>query len=250
MGRITDTVKHLIIINVLFFIGSKIFGNTAFDLLSLWFPENKNFHVWQIITHMFMHHPTFYFHIIFNMLGIYMFGSPLEQIWGKWRFLFFYFSCGIGAVLLPMAIDYYHFSDSLNLLLENGFDKAEILNVLNNGQYDTRWADVLGQDQLNQLLNLFNQNSLGASGALMGLLVAFGMYFPNAALMLIFLPIPIKAKYFIPLLLAYEIISGFTGGTSLFGINVGHWAHVGGALMGLVITYYWKKNSFNNRRWD
>ena len=83
----------------------------------------------------------------------------------------------------------------------------------------------------------------------MGLLVAFGMYFPNAALMLIFLPIPIKAKYFIPLLLAYEIISGFTGGTSLFGINVGHWAHVG-RLNGARDYLLLEKNSFNNRRWD
>jgi len=80
MGRLTETVKHIIIINILLFVGCKIFGPKAFELLSVWFPENNNFKYWQVITHMFMHHPTFYMHIIFNMLGVFMFGSPLERI--------------------------------------------------------------------------------------------------------------------------------------------------------------------------
>lgn len=250
MGKITDTVKAIIIINIMIFIGCKMLGPKAFELLSIWFPENNHFHIWQVITHMFMHHPTFYLHIFFNMLGIYMFGSPLEQMWGRNKFLFFYFSCGIGAFLLPMAIDYYNFYSVIDLLMENGYNKGDIVSVLNSGQYNTRWSTILGEDKLQQFLTLFNSNSLGASGALMGLLVAFGMFFPNVGLMLIFLPIPIKAKYFIPLLLVYEIISGFIGGTSLFGVNVAHWAHVGGALTGFIMAYYWKKNSFNDHRWD
>jgi membrane associated rhomboid family serine protease len=92
--------------------------------------------------------------------------------------------------------------------------------------------------------------SLGASGAIMGLLVGFGMLFPNTPLMLIFLPIPIKAKYFIPAVVLLDIILGFTGGSSIFGANIAHWAHVGGALTGLIIAWYWKKNNMNSHRWN
>jgi membrane associated rhomboid family serine protease len=199
---------------------------------------------------MFMHHPTFYMHILFNMLGIYMFGSPLEEMWGRNKFLFFYFSSGIGAVLLPLAIDYYQFSSSINLLVESGYNQSDVLSILNEEKYNPQWAEVLGDSKLKSFLTAFNTSSLGASGALMGLLVAFGLSFPNVGLMLIFLPIPIKAKYFIPVLLAYEVVSGFMGGSSIFGVNVAHWAHVGGALTGFIMAYYWKKNSFNNKRWN
>lgn len=250
MGRLTPTVKHLIIINVLLFIACKVVGPQAFDLLSIWFPENDKFHFWQVISHMFMHHPTFYMHILFNMLGIYMFGSPLEEMWGRNKFLFFYFSSGIGAVLLPLAIDYYQFSSSINLLVESGYNQSDVLSILNEEKYNPQWAEVLGDSKLKSFLTAFNTSSLGASGALMGLLVAFGLSFPNVGLMLIFLPIPIKAKYFIPVLLAYEVVSGFMGGSSIFGVNVAHWAHVGGALTGFIMAYYWKKNSFNNKRWN
>jgi len=244
MGRITDTVKHLIIINVVFFVASKTFGNQAYDLLSIWFPENENFKVWQVFTHMFMHHPTFYFHILMNMLGLWMFGTPLEQMWGKKKFLFFYFSAGLGATLLPLLFDYYQFNSSLDQLVLAGFEKSEIIALLNNSQYDTRWATAIGDVNVAKFNAAFMSSSIGASGAVMGLLAAYGISFPNAKMALIFLPIPIAAKYFIPVLLAYEIISGFTGGSSMFGVNVGHFAHVGGALTGGIIAWYWKKNQF------
>lgn len=248
MGRITETVKVIIIVNILFFVGSMMIGERAFDFFSLWFPENENFRVWQVITHMFMHSPTFYLHIVFNMLGVYMFGSPLEQMWGRNRFLFFYFSCGLGAFLLPLAIDYYNYNAIVDQLAANGFEKSQVITTLKDGMYNTGWPEVLGQAKFDKLMQLFNASSLGASGALMGLLVAFGLAFPNVGLMLIFLPIPIKAKYFIPALLAYEIISGFMGGVSMFGVNVAHWAHVGGALTGFIMAWYWKKTSFNKTR--
>lgn len=244
MGRITDTVKHLIIINVVFFVASKTFGDQAYELLSIWFPENENFRVWQIFTHMFMHDPTFYFHILMNMLGLWMFGTPLEQMWGKKKFLFFYFSAGLGATLLPLLFDYYQFNSSLNQLVLAGFEKSEIIALLNNSQYDTRWINAIGEANVEKFNTAFMGSSLGASGAVMGLLAAYGVSFPNAKMALIFLPIPIAAKYFIPVLLAYEIISGFTGGSSMFGVNVGHFAHVGGALTGGIIAWYWKKNQF------
>lgn len=249
MMRISETVKHLIIINVIMFIGSLLVGNKAFDLLSIWFYENDHFKFWQIITHMFMHSRVFIPHIIFNMLGLWMFGSPLEQMWGRNKFLFFYFSCGLGAVLLPFVIDYFSFNSLVGQLVDNGFERDYILSLLKEGNIDTRWKTILGDGNLNKLGQIFWASGSGASGCLMGLLVAFGMSFPNSELMLIFLPIPIKAKYFIPLLLAYEIISGLTGGTSMFGVSVAHFAHVGGALTGFLIMLNWKKKQFNRNRW-
>ncbi len=247
MGRITDTVKVIIIINVLFFIGSYLTNSSG--LFSVWYPENPNFGIWQVVTHMFMHSQSFIMHILFNMLGVWMFGSPLEQIWGRNKFLFFYFSAGLGAYLFSLGIDYFSFNSSLQVLIENGFEKEQIFNVLNEGKYATIWDEMLGVGSREKFTAIYSGSSLGASGALMGLLVAFGMLFPDAKLMLIFLPIPIKAKYFIPVLVLYDIISGFTGGASIFGVNIAHWAHVGGALTGLIIALVWKKNSFNDKRW-
>lgn len=250
MGRISDTVKHLIIINVIFFVGSITIGEAAFELLSIWFPENENFKVWQIITHMFMHSNEYIFHIVFNMLGLYFFGSPLEFMWGRNKFLFFYISCGLGALLLTMGIDYFQFESSLATLAESGFEKTTVLETLNSGQYYPIWEQILGTDSFQRFMQIFRGSALGASGAIMGLLVAFGISFPNFSVGLLFIPIQIKAKYFIPAILGYEIIAGFTGGSTMFGVNVGHWAHVGGAFLGFFIANYWKKNSFNANRWN
>ncbi len=244
MGRITDTVKHLIIINAIFFVATQAFGDEIYNMFAIWFPENENFGVWQVFTHMFMHHPTFYLHIIMNMFGLWMFGTPLEQMWGRNKFLFFYFSSGLGAVILPLVIDYYQFNAIIGELTNANFVKSEILSILNQGKYDLRWEDTIGNQSLNKFNSIFMKSSTGASGAIMGLITAFGISFPNAKMSLIFLPIPISAKYFIPLILAYEIISGFTGGTSVFGVNVAHFAHVGGALTGGIIAWYWRKNQF------
>ncbi|QTD38125.1 rhomboid family intramembrane serine protease [Polaribacter batillariae] len=243
-NRITDTIKHLIIINVIFFIAVKVVGLNLYDQLAIWFPENDHFKVWQVFTHMFMHHPTFYLHIIMNMFGLWMFGTPLEQKWGKKKFLFFYFSAGLGAVLLPWAIDFYQFNSLVEKLVANGFNKLEVLSILNEGKYNTGWENILSSQGLDTLTTIFYTKSVGASGAIMGLLAAFGINFPDSKLALIFLPIPIAAKYFIPVLLGYEMLSGIFGWSSVFGINVAHFAHLGGAIVGGLIAWYWKKNQF------
>jgi len=255
MGRLTETVKHLIIINFLLWIATVTIGKNygLSELLALHFPLNDSFHFWQVFTHMFMHSETLFMHILFNMLALFMFGSPLEQMWGRNKFLFFYLSAGLGGVILPLAVDYYNFSQVVDFVVSNGVDKNQILLSLNNLNYGDRlpeWTRFLSQEQWDKLASTFFQQGVGASGCVMGLLVAFGMSFPNAKLMLIFLPIPIKAKYFIPLVLAYEIISGFTGGTTIFGASINHFAHVGGALTGFIIMWYWRKNQFNQNRWD
>ncbi len=244
MGRLTDTIKHLIIINVLFFLAVKAFGYNLFNNLAIWFPLNDNFKVWQVFTHIFMHHQTFYLHIIMNMLGLWMFGTPLEQMWGRNKFLFFYFSAGIGAVVLPWIWDFYEFNSIVDQLVSLGYEKNQILKTLNEGKYNIGWEKDLPQDKFLSLVRVFNTAGVGASGAIMGLVAAFGLYFPNAKMALIFLPIPIAAKYFIPAFLLYETLSGIFQWPSIFGINVNNFAHVSGAIVGAIIAWYWKKNQF------
>ncbi|QLE00176.1 rhomboid family intramembrane serine protease [Galbibacter sp. BG1] len=247
MGRITDAVKHLLIINVLFFIATQLLGQQMYDLFALWFPKNEHFQLWQIVTHMFMHGG--FMHILFNMYALWAFGTPLEQIWGRNKFIFFYFSAGLGAALIHTLVNYYYFNDGMQTLIANGFSQTDVLDIISQGKYDTSWRELMGESSMQNFLAAYMTPAVGASGAIYGVLVAFGMMFPNAELMLIFLPIPIKAKYFIPIIIALDLFSGVTG-YSIFGQGIAHFAHVGGALFGFIMMWYWKRNQFNNNRWN
>lgn len=249
--NITPTVKQLLIINVLFYIGSMIVGEPAYKLLSMYFFESPDFHFWQIFTHMFMHAPLpNIMHIAFNMFALYSFGSALEHFWGGKKFVFFYISCGVGAALLHTAVNYYFFEDGLNILMNQGFSKAEIMAVL-NGKENNEIVSILNSPDFINFVSAYFGNVVGASGAIYGLLVAFAFMFPNAELALMFIPIPIKAKYFVPGLLLIDLYLGVSGG-SLFGGSSGiaHFAHLGGALVGYLMMWYWKKNQFDNHRWN
>lgn len=248
--EITPTVKQLLIINVIFFIGTMLVGTVAYEFLSLYYPENPNFKGWQIISHMFMHGGIA--HIAFNMFALYSFGSALEHFWGGKKFLFFYISCGLGSALLHTGVNYYEFHDGLNTLVANGFPKAEIMQILGEGKYDTRWKEVLSTSDFQRFTGAFNTPTVGASGAIYGLLVAFAFMFPNAELALLFIPIPIKAKYFVPGLLLIDLFLGLSG-NSLFGsggTGIAHFAHIGGAVVGYFMMWYWKKKQFDNNRWN
>ena len=223
MRSFPDIVKQLIIVNVLFFLGSMNLGQAAYDLLALHYPQNPNFAPWQIVTHMFMHGGVN--HILFNMFGLWMFGGTLAQMWGRNKFLFFYFSTGLGAAALQLGINYLQINQ-LN----------DILSATGN----------LNLQQIDDYKSVFNMQMVGASGALYGVLVAFAFLFPNTELMIIFLPIPIKAKYFVPILLVGDLFFGF----SKYSTGIAHFAHLGGALTGFAIMWYWKKQQFNNNRWD
>ncbi|TRX36541.1 rhomboid family intramembrane serine protease [Flavobacterium sp. ZT3R18] len=252
MMNITPTVKQLLIINVLFFIGSMIVGEPAYKLLSMYFFESPDFHFWQIFTHMFMHAPLpNIMHIAFNMFALYSFGSALEHFWGGKKFVFFYISCGLGAALLHTGVNYYFFENGINTLVANGYQKVEILKVLSEGKFDTRWQEVLTASDFQSFMGAYLGNVVGASGAIYGLLVAFAFMFPNAELALMFIPIPVKAKYFVPVLLLIDLYLGVSGG-SLFGGSSGiaHFAHLGGALVGFLMMWYWKKTQFNSNRWN
>jgi membrane associated rhomboid family serine protease len=250
--NITPTVKQLLIINVLFYIGSMIVGEPAFKILSMYFFENPNFHFWQFFTYMFMHAPMpDFMHIAFNMLALYSFGSTLENFWGGKKFLFFYVSCGLGAVFLDTGINYFIFENGINILIENGYQKAEILKVLSQGQYNTRWQEVLSVSDFQSFMGSYVSRGMGASGALYGVLVAFACMLPNAELSLLFIPIPIKAKFFVPGLLSIDLYLGLSGSSPFGGSSgIAHFGHLGGALVGFIMMWYWKKNQFDSHRWN
>ena len=240
MNRITDAIKHLIIINAILFIAPQILKLDFTNILALHFPRNDHFGFWQYVTHMFMHGS--FPHILFNMYGLWAFGTPLEQMWGKKKFFFFYFSAGIGAGLIYTLVNYYQFNGIYELFINAGLTDAEVISILDIGSTnDARLTDVINQDQFNKIWSLYNTPAVGASGAVYGILVAFGLYFKDAKLALIFFPVPIAAKYFIPVMILGDLFFGMTK----YSIgNVAHFAHIGGALIGFIIAYYWKKNQF------
>ena len=272
MRGITDTVKHLLIINALMFIGTYALRNEElfYSLFALFYPKNELFQPWQIITHMFMHGNIQ--HILFNMLALWMFGTAVEQVFGKKKFIFFYISSGLGAVLLTFIVYYIQAIPLLNEVAALGYpteliNKIINLDIVSDGLYQGQIlgrkmeplileygqdAGRMSQESFKALFDLnvkTNGSMVGASGAIMGILVAFGMLFPESKLMLIFLPIPIKAKYFIPGIIALDLFSALTGVSIFSPSNTAYVAHIGGALTGFLMMYFWKKNQFDKYRW-
>ncbi len=247
MGKLTESIKHLIIINVILFIAPQLFkGIDLQNIFALHFPENPEFGFWQYLTHMFMHDQSSFMHILFNMYGLWAFGTPLEQTWGRNKFLFFYFSAGFGSAAIYTLVNYYQFQDIFDLFLNAGLNKNEVYSIINAGQTsDIRVIQNISQEQFNEITSLYNTRAVGASGAVYGILVAFGLSFPNEKLAMLFFPIPIAAKYFIPIMIFSAL---FFGITNYSGDNIAHFAHIGGALIGFIIAWYWKKNQF--KRWN
>ncbi|WP_299711331.1 rhomboid family intramembrane serine protease [uncultured Tenacibaculum sp.] len=242
MQQLTPVIKHLIIINAILFFAPQFLNLDLTNILALHFPQNDHFGFWQYVTHMFMHGS--FPHILFNMYGLWAFGTPLEQMWGKNKFLFFYFSAGIGAGLIYTLVNYYQFNGIYEIFTSAGLNSSEIISILESGSTtDQRLANVLTQEQFSKIVLLYQIPAVGASGAVYGVLVAFGLAFPNAKLAMIFFPVPIAAKYFIPLMILGDLFFGVTK----YSIgNVAHFAHVGGAIIGFIIAWYWKKNQFRH----
>ena len=233
MVKITDTVKHLIIINVLFFMATYIFKEQIYDLLAMHYPANPKFEPWQIISHIFMHGSEQ--HLLFNMIGLWMFGSSVEKMIGRNNFLIIYFIAGIGAVLFSVGIDYVQFTSIYNKITGLGASASDIQNMLSTRQI----PNVLNgfpQEELGKMYSKYHGSLVGASGALYGVMVAFGVLMPKAKMGLMFLPIMVEARYFIPLILLGDIFFGVLGGT-----NIGHFAHVGGAIFGFLVIWNMKK---------
>ena len=208
-------VKHLLIINVLMFLAYITlirFNIDLNDILGLHFFKASDFRIYQLVTYMFMHGN--FGHLFFNMFALWMFGNTLENIWGSKRFLLFYMVCGIGAGLCQELVQYIQYAASL-------------------AQYET--VNMSGRIiSMDSYLNMMT--TVGASGAIYGLLLAFGMMFPNSLIYLYFF-VPIKAKWFV---IGYAVIELLTGVMSASD-GVAHFAHLGGMLMGLIILLIWKK---------
>jgi membrane associated rhomboid family serine protease len=227
--------KNLLIINVLmavvslFYAGDNYFGLNG--ILGLHYPSSISFSPFQIITHMFMHGgPS---HIFFNMFALIMFGSALEQNWGPKRFLIFYLLTGLGAVALHLGVMHL---EVLSILSD--YSAAEAQSVVAEINYNWSIGKVSTLAELERITDIFIAPTVGASGAIFGLLVGYGVLYPNRELMLIFLPVPIKAKYFIPGLILIELFMGV--GNYEFD-NIAHFAHLGGALIGFIVVKWWQK---------
>lgn len=223
--KLTPAVANILFANIFIFIITYIGERNNFDLakiLGFFYPSSPNFHSWQIITYMFMHGG--FEHILFNMFALYTFGNILENIWGTERFVYFYFITGVGAIILQMGVQAFEVHQ-----ITGSFSSVD--NIPD--------ALSLGASQKLYAINEFP--TVGASGAIFGLLLAFGILFPNTELYLFFIPIPIKAKYFVSGYILLELWQGFKQNP---GDNVAHFAHLGGALFGFLLIKYWdRKNS-------
>ena len=216
--RTTPIVLNLIIINALVFLAQSASGdmdqlNRVNDLFALHHYKSTEFRPYQLVTHMFRHGGLF--HLLFNMLALWMFGTMIERIWGPKRFLIFYLVCGLGAALAQIGsytYDYWQIDHS-------------ILS-----------ADLYDQYQTALRLNC----TVGASGAIMGVLAAFGYLFPNTKLFIMPIPFPVKAKWAIIGIIALDVFGGISRTPN---DNIAHFAHVGGALIGFLIVLYWNKTN-------
>ncbi len=275
-GFLPPVVKNLIIINGLFFLATLVLGNVLHldltDYLGLHYFASLKFAPYQFITYMFMHGS--FSHIFFNMFALWMFGSVLEQVWGPKKFLLYYIITGIGAALVHYLVFYFQITpvlQSMDAFIANP-DLVTLQQFVSNHQFNV--SDSSGdfyqafenfklnyvtlqqdpgnvqamQDSIN-FISAYREHFLslpvvvGASGAIYGLLLAFGMLFPNS-LIYLYLFIPMKAKWFVIIFGAIELFSGFYDQ----GGNVAHFAHLGGMIFGFLLIMYWKKKSGNQRR--
>ncbi len=221
-ANLTPVVKNLLILNIIFFIATWTLRNT-FDMnrwLAVYYFHSPNFRLWQIITYMFMHGDLL--HIFFNMFVLFSFGPILEYSIGSKRFFNLYFICGIGAIgvqMLVQAIQIHNITGGIMIAHPELYSSYYQFGI-----------------QAQKLSNIYNTPLVGASGAICGLLIAFRMLYPNMELMILFFPVPIKAKYFIPVYIALEIYLGIAQNS---GDNVAHFAHLGGALFGFILIKMW-----------
>jgi rhomboid family protein len=225
MRRTTPVIFNLLIINILVFIIQCTLNKTDFvnfeRLGALYYYKSSFFHPYQFITSMFMHANIE--HIAFNMFGLWMFGSILEKYWGSKRFLIFYLICGIGAGLLEQLLTPY-----------SAIQIAKASDEYLSGQYSLD-AVIQGYKEFGY--------SIGASGAIMGVLAAFAYLFPNTELYVLFIPIPIKAKYVIPFFILFDLFGGLY---HIKGDDIAHFAHLGGALVGFLLVFFWNRSNKKN----
>jgi len=235
LGNTPPVTKNLIIINVVMLLVTMLVQQVSrvnlSAILGMFYFQSPYFQPWQIVTHMFMHGG--FTHILFNMYALWIFGKTLEGVWGSQRFLIYYLATGLGAAFFLQLVNYIQFAPDI-ALLKSAYSVDQINHTL-----------------LNEILqpgNRFYQTGLdlvrptvGASGAVYGVLLAFGMLFPNTPLYIMFIPIPIKAKWLVIGFGALELFLGLTQS----GGNIAHFAHLGGMIFGFFLIRYWNKFTKN-----
>lgn len=242
-NRMPPVTKNLLIINVLVWLAMMIlpasFDGAVTRSCALHYFSSPDFKPWQVLTYMFMHSTMGISHVLFNMFGVVMFGSILEHVFGSKRYLFFYLTVGIGAALVQEGI----YALWIHNLVSKLPDGLTLPMVAEEGSKLIRqgmnWSDAT----LGQLNMLINTPTVGASGAIFGVLLGFAMLFPNMPIYFFFIPVPIKAKWMV---LGYGVIELFFGVTGLQA-GVAHFAHLGGMLVALLLIIYWRKNGEINR---
>ncbi len=225
-------VKNLLIINGLFFLATLAFSSKfdMTDFFGLHYPGSELFKPHQLVTYMFMHGG--FAHIFFNMFALWMFGNALENVWGPKRFLTYYMITGIGAGLINLLILYFQIHH-----IENQLSPDVIEQVKETGYKILQENKNFVNPLMGKLNILYNTTTIGASGAVFGILLGFGMLFPNALIYLYF-AIPIKAKYFV---IGYGAIELYSGIANNPGDNVAHFAHLGGMIFGYIMIMLWRK---------
>jgi membrane associated rhomboid family serine protease len=239
-ANLTPVVKNLLIINIICFIPFLLFDHgdpvgPVTNLFGMHYFGSPDFKAWQVITYMFMHGG--WAHIFFNMFALFSFGPIVEYSIGSKKFFNLYFICGLGAVILQLIVQ------AIQVHSITGGFIIHQSGIMTPEGIDQVYFQYGGNEVAAKLYGIYNAPLVGASGAIFGLLVAFGMLYPNMELMIMFIPVPVKAKYIIPI---YIVIELWLGVGQYGGDNVAHFAHLGGAILGYFMVKLWRLQRPNN----
>ena len=211
LGNMPTAIRHIIVINVLVMIMTSLNENFMYEKFALFYPTSQFFHWWQPVTHMFMHGG--FWHLFFNMYTLYIFGTVLERVWGTKKFLIFYFVTGLGAAAIHTGVEWIQMQHWLGQAAEGSMSAQASIHMMKLTP------------------------TVGASGAIYGVLMGYAMLYPDSVLTLIFPPISMKAKWFVLIFAGIELLTGVTG----TGEGIAHFAHLGGLIFGFLLMMYWKK---------
>ena len=220
MSNVPTAIKNIIIINILVMVMTSLNGDFMYEKFALFYPTSPFFHWWQPVTHMFMHGG--FWHLLFNMYTLYIFGTVLERVWGTRKFLIFYFVTGLGAAAIHTGVEWIQMQGWLQAAAEGSMAAQSSIHALKMTP------------------------TVGASGALSGVLMGYAMLSPGSILTLLFPPISLKAKWFVLIFAGIELLTGVTG----TGGGIAHFAHLGGLIFGFLLIMYWKRNRTLYSRYD
>ena len=212
MSNVPTAIKNIIIINILVMVMTSLNGDFMYEKFALFYPTSPFFHWWQPVTHMFMHGG--FWHLLFNMYTLYIFGTVLERVWGTRKFLIFYFVTGLGAAAIHTGVEWIQMQGWLQAAAEGSMAAQSSIHALKMTP------------------------TVGASGAIYGVLMGYAMLYPDSILTLLFPPISLKAKWFVLIFAGIELLTGVTG----TGGGIAHFAHLGGLIFGFLLIMYWKRN--------